>query len=469
MVRKCLSILLILTLLFAVSVDFSFANIDWGGQEPEETRVEAVGYEGMYDKKPHSIKVYTFDDNVKVTYSTSKDGPYTSEKPTRTSVGKTTVYVKAEAPGYKPGYTSADIVIEKHSLENATVWCSERNLQYNDGKEIKPSVEVYITDEDGLLMEKSLIEGEDYYLEYSNNVNVGEAYCQAVGKGNFYGKSPKIYFTIEHKPVDTDTVVTYEPVLSSGKIRLNFPNNDGMYKYTVKRSTSKNGSYTTLGQVEQEYFVDNSAVAGKTYYYKVYGYGRNTSTSWICGPYCCDLPQPKNIKITTVASSGKPKVTWDKVEGADKYYIYRANTSTGTYTYMYSTTNTSYTNTSAKAGYTYYYKIMAVDADNSYCNSARSNYCYMTCDLPQPKISISSSSGKPMIKWSKIDGASKYEIYRKVGADGTYSKYYTTTYNSFTNTSATSGKTYYYKIKAVSARTSYANSAYSNVVYMTSK
>ena len=59
------------------------------------------------------------------------------------------------------------------------------------------------------------------------------------------------------------------------------------------------------------------------------------------------------MKITTNAS-GKPQVTWNKVEGAVKYEIWRATSKDGTYTKMYTQSGTTYTNTTAKAGVTYY-------------------------------------------------------------------------------------------------------------------
>lgn len=61
------------------------------------------------------------------------------------------------------------------------------------------------------------------------------------------------------------------------------------------------------------------------------------------------LAQPK-VKATNVLSSGKIKLTWNEIEGAKEYKIYRATSKNGKYTLMKTVTGTSYTNTSAKAG-----------------------------------------------------------------------------------------------------------------------
>lgn len=78
-------------------------------------------------------------------------------------------------------------------------------------------------------------------------------------------------------------------------------------------------------------------------------------------------------------------------------------------------------------------------------------------------ITVKTNSGKPRLTWSAVSGAAKYEIWRATSKGGTYSKRYTTTGTRFTNSSAVTGHTYYYKVKAVCAKSSYGNSAFSGV------
>ena len=92
-----------------------------------------------------------------------------------------------------------------------------------------------------------------------------------------------------------------------------------------------------------------------------------------------------------------------------------------------------------------------------------------TCDCARPNVKISLNNGDPRLTWDKVDGASSYTIYRATTSNGTYTEMYTTKYASYTNTSAVAGKTYYYKVVANSDRSSYATSAYSNVVHILAK
>ena len=129
---------------------------------------------------------------------------------------------------------------------------------------------------------------------------------------------------------------------------------------------------------------------------------------------------------------------------------------------MYTTAGTSYTNTSATAGNKYYYKVRAVHS-NSSANSAYTDAKYVTCDLKSPVISVKlTSSGKPKVTWAAVDGAVKYEVYRSASKSGTYKKVFTTTKTSYTNTGASAGKAYYYKVRAIHSKSA-AHSAFSTI------
>jgi fibronectin type 3 domain-containing protein len=157
------------------------------------------------------------------------------------------------------------------------------------------------------------------------------------------------------------------------------------------------------------------------------------------------------------------------VEGANKYFVYRSLSKEGIYTYQGSSEEAHFLNSSAEAGYCYYYKVKAINTENEFVKSNDSNICYITCDLPQPVVDICLHFGKPRVSWEAVPGASKYEVYRKVGEEGNYSKYFTTTSTFMTNTSAEAGQTYYYKVVAVCPVSSYGNSVYSNEVCITAE
>ena len=166
-------------------------------------------------------------------------------------------------------------------------------------------------------------------------------------------------------------VVKPDYLISTGKPYIKWTAVSGASKYYVYRSGSSNGTYKYVGTTTATNYTDNKANAGYTYYYKVKAVskvssGANSYYSVVIGATChCARP---SVKITT--SNGSPRLTWNAVAGANKYYIYRSTEANGTFEYLYSTKNLFYTNKSAVAGTTYYYKVKAVSKVKNTANSA---------------------------------------------------------------------------------------------------
>ena len=192
---------------------------------------------------------------------------------------------------------------------------------------------------------------------------------------------------------------------------------------------------------------------------------KNTANSSLSATVAatCHCARPV-VKPDYLISTGKPYIKWTAVSGASKYYVYRSGSKDGTYTLLGTTTATNYTDNKANAGYTYYYKVKAVSKVSSGANSYYSVVIGATCHCARPSVKITTSNGSPRLTWNAVAGANKYEVYRATSKNGSYTKMFTTSNLSYTNTSAKAGTTYYYKVKAVSKVKSTANSAFSTVV-----
>ena len=156
----------------------------------------------------------------------------------------------------------------------------------------------------------------------------------------------------------------------AGKPRLSWKAIDGADKYYIYRSTDGE-TFKYYEKTTKTSYTDTKAKVGTKYYYKVKA-ARNVDGVNIGSAYSAiktvtaTLAKP-TVKITT--SNGKPKLSWSKVTGADKYYVYRS-TDGKDYTILIKTTKTSVTNTGAKKGTKYYYKVKAVCSTNTNANSA---------------------------------------------------------------------------------------------------
>ena len=177
------------------------------------------------------------------------------------------------------------------------------------------------------------------------------------------------------------------------------------------------------------------------------------------------VPAAPVVKAGNSATSGKPMLTWDAVEGATSYRVYRATSQNGPYRLLGSVTTTTYVNTGAKDGVTYYYMVTAINdsGESAYSNTVSGQNKAVTPKPAAPvvKIGNSASSGKPMLTWNAVSGATSYKVYRATSQNGTYSLLGTVTATSYINTGAKDGVTYYYKVKAVNDS---GESAFSNIV-----
>ena len=275
--------------------------------------------------------------------------------------------------------------------------------------------------------------------------------------------------TLHCAAVPAAPVVKLGNSATSGKPVLTWNAVPGATSYKVYRATSKSGTYSLLGTVTTTSYTNTGAKEGTTYYYKVKaanGAGESAYSNVVSGKVVV-TPKPAApvVKIGHSATSGKPVLTWNAVSGAASYKVYRATSQSGTYSLLGTVTATSYTNTGAKAGVTYYYKVKAVNSagESAYSNVVSGKVKSVTPkpSAPVVKIGNSSTSGKPMLTWNAVSGATSYKVYRATSQNGTYSLLGTVTATSYTNTGAKAGVTYYYKVKAVNSA---GESAYSNVV-----
>ena len=244
---------------------------------------------------------------------------------------------------------------------------------------------------------------------------------------------------------------------SQGRPTLKWNAVTGAAKYEVYRARSMNGDYIKYStQTSTGYTNSAYLTSGSTYYYKV----RALDANGTAGPWSDVVAVTCRLGLTapTVTggndAQGRPTLTWKAVTGAAKYEVYRARSRSGEYIKYSTVTGTSYTNTSyIENGNTYYYKVRALDANGT--AGPWSDVVAVTCRLGLTAPTVTGgndSQGRPTLKWDKVAGAAKYEVYRSYSQNGNYSKYSTQTSTGYTNSSyLTSGSTYYYKVRALDA------------------
>jgi hypothetical protein len=142
------------------------------------------------------------------------------------------------------------------------------------------------------------------------------------------------------------------------------------------------------------------------------------------------------------------------------------------------TSSTSATDNNPYVGTTYY-KVKAInsvgESDFSSVvsctypsgggNNGGNNGGSTTAPTAPSSVEAEMSAGGISVSWSSVSGATSYEVYQASSATGSYSKIGTSTSTSYYLSSATEGRDYYFKVKAVNSAGSSALSSYGYVKF----
>lgn len=250
---------------------------------------------------------------------------------------------------------------------------------------------------------------------------------------------------------------------SSSKLKLTWKKVSGANGYVLYRSTSKNGTYKkikTISSGSTTSYTNSNLSSGKTYYYKIKARNKvNGKTGYGTYSTVRSTGVIKRASITSVTGAGATKITvsWKKVDGSSGYNIYRSTSEKGTYKKIGSASKnvTSYSDSKLKMTQKYYYKVEA--KASGYKKSGSSGLSKAVGGYPTRKTSFisatSSEEGQLVLNWNRVTKSSGYEIYRSTAKDGTFKlikKIDNNTIVTYADTSASSGTSYFYKIRVVS-------------------
>ena len=163
--------------------------------------------------------------------------------------------------------------------------------------------------------------------------------------------------------------------------------------------------------------------------------------------------KPGSFKATSYGYKGT-KLSWSKSSRAEGYRVYVATTKTGKYKYLKQLsggTNTTNISTGLQTGKTYYYRVRAYDIVGGSVKIF-SSYTSKLGAKPKPakpkNMTLKAGSKKVAVSWSKVKGATRYQIYRATSKSGKYTRIATIKGTKITNKKLKKGKNYYYKVRA---------------------
>ena len=231
--------------------------------------------------------------------------------------------------------------------------------------------------------------------------------------------------------------------------------------YQIWRA-EKGGEYKNIATLDSDTLIyTNKGLSYKgNYSYKIRGY-RFVSGERKYGDFSqeilVDLPElsaPKGVRVAQNTYNSL-RITWEAVDGATYYQVYRSNAQNGKYVQLGTYDNKTFSSVSKSlgCGTTYYYKVRA------YCwlNGERAFSDFSSVVSAAPKLEApdnvradSYNYNTVKVNWNKISGADYYQVYRGTSQNGkyvllgTYENYKTSSFSR----SLGCGTTYYYKVRA---------------------
>lgn len=404
-----------------------------------------------YTGKEIKPKVELIRNNPYAKLKLGKDYTVTYEDNINIGTGKK-VIIKGK--GNYTGTKYVYYVICKYNLYNVNV--SAIPDQEYTGKEIKPS-NFKVT-----YKGKTLKEGKDYivnYPSYSSVTPVGTAYISLEGAPNsgFYGYKSISYNVLLPKITKVSTTLKTNGIKISWKKPSLEVDGYEICRYTSTNKQEKVIAYPSKGNLS--YLDTTPATSGKTYYYKIRSY-KYVNGVKIYSNYSSisSIIFVQGVNYNLSSGNDRTYLSWDKVNGATAYQIFRSTSKNGKYVRIKTIkgqNNCKYTDKKIKKFTKYYYKIRAYsDTSNG---RIYGNFTGIKTKeaLAQTNLKNAKYTGNSIkLSWKKVNDIKGYKIYRATSQNGKYSKIATVSSKktSYKDYKLSQGKVYFYRIRTYKNR-----------------
>ena len=392
-------------------------------------------------------------------YRAGTDGKYskittvTSTSYVDTNVKNNTQYsykIKAyNAAGASAFSTAASLKKTQISVSNlkADANGSKVQLSWTGGVTGAEGYVIYRRTEDGSYAEIGRTAGNTY----SDTISAGIKYYYAVAVysgSRTEDKCPEVGVMYLAEPA-----VTGASNITSG-VQVKWSKVTGATGYIVYHKGAGKG-WARIADIKDGStvnYTDTTAESGTTYTYTVRAYNKDTMSDWN------STKSLMRISDTTVTGASNitsgVQVKWSQVTGATGYIVYRkgAGKGWGRIADIKSGSTVSYTDTTAASGTTYTYTVRAYNGNTmGDWHSAKSVMRISDTTL----TGASNITYGVQVKWSRVTGATGYIVYRKGAGKGwaRIADIKNGSTVSYTDTTAASGTTYTYTVRAYNGST----------------
>ena len=286
---------------------------------------------------------------------------------------------------------------------------------------------------------------------YSDTISAGIKYYYAVAVysgSRTEGKCPEVGVMYLTEPA-----VTGASNITSG-VQVKWSQVTGATGYIVYHKGAGKG-WARIADIKDGStvnYTDTTAASGTTYTYTVRAYNKDTMSDWNSTKSLMRISDTTLTGASNITSG--VQVKWSQVTGATGYIVYRkgAGKGWGRIADIKSGSTVSYTDTTAASGTTYTYTVRAYNGSTmGDWHSAKSVMRISDTTL----TGASNITYGVQVKWSRVTGATGYIVYRKGAGKGwaRIADIKNGSTVSYTDTTAASGTTYTYTVRAYNGST----------------
>lgn len=285
--------------------------------------------------------------------------------------------------------------------------------------------------------------GTDYTVEYADNTNAGTATMTITGKGVYSG-TQKVTFVIEPKSIASCTTTDVSSKKYTGDA------------YTPAVTVSDGGKTLTNGVDYTVTYANNTNPGVASIIIRALNdnYTGTKTINFRIGTVAVSNFHAGNIKSTSMT------LAWTAQDYASGYQICDANSRV-----VKNSTKNKVTLTGLTSGKTYKYKVRSFirRADGTRAYGSFSTVISATTKLKTPTVKAASTGkNKARIRWSKVTGATGYQIYYSKSATKGFKKLKTTknTVRTLNIKGLSSGQRYFFRVRAykrVGSKNIYSN------------
>jgi fibronectin type 3 domain-containing protein len=308
---------------------------------------------------------------------------------------------------------------------------------------------------------QKVIDTDELSYEFTSGV-VGETYTFTLRYLDENGRYMSDYdpvgvserfYTYETQLV-TPSNIKAAPTNVPGTVKVTWDAVPGVIHYLVFYREGTGGGWTRLATTEDNAYLHADCVNNTTYSYTIRCIdddGRYMSAYNKTGAALHYYDYPETVKAVATTTQGAVKITWNAIEGAEKYQLFvkRTDQNSGWKKLAQPTTN-SYTQTKCANDAVYTYTVRCIDSTGAYLSGYLAKGASIHYYRYPENLKAVKWGNQILFSYSEVEGAASYAVFWQSSASKGWKRLSaeTTRYPYQAYTGCKNGVKYYFTVRA---------------------